>query len=163
MKRGVAMAAAVACALLLAFWAGKRSVKVLPAKQTTHVKEHVKWNMVAHVETKTAATAVSSTRTKVVTRWLRPDGTPLKEQTRETGVDSTVKSQVDVTARSSESRTEDREVKIVAGEAPRLSLGVMVGLDKKPGGYVNYRIVGPVTVGAWGFQKMGGVSVGLTF
>ena len=159
-----------AAVLALAFLGGRLSRR---PDVRTETKEVVKW---ASSERTAAATSVAAEKkqsVRVVTRWLRPDGTVSKEATREALGSST---SVTATERS-DSRSIDAShaSKSVTADArtyqPRLHVQGLLGLDlraglqRRWGVAASYRIVGPMTIGAWALPsaRVGGASVGLTF
>jgi hypothetical protein len=158
-------------------WMIRGAVFKPPVRTETKIveKEVVRWAKSEATAVATSAAVEKKQSVRVVTRWLRPDGSLARERIREAATKSlqatATSSRSTATslgqfeaARSSESRT-------VAFERPRLHLQGLLGLDlgnglqRRWGAALSYRIAGPVTVGAWALPgaRVGGASVGVTF
>jgi hypothetical protein len=137
-------------------------------------KERTDWKK---ADDKTEATAEKSqtvTVTKVVTRWLRQDGTVSREQTVDRGSESKSAKDSVAVASASEQATVDKsriEVQTRTAEAlarPRWHLQALGGIDLRLnrtwGASASVRVLGPVTVGAWAMSsRVAGVSLGVTW
>lgn len=147
----------IACvaALVLAYGAGRfagpTKVHVVTVVDTQVVTVAGKERVVY----KNRSTQVDKTTVKVTA----PDGTvteTITDKTKRVAASSEAAKETSSTAASSSAKTE----KLTVSDAPRLTVGVLVGYQHQPsvqlipnagplsvGAFVNYRIAGPVTVG----------------
>jgi hypothetical protein len=165
---------AYAVVLALAFLGGRLSKRPEARVETRTVeKEVVRWAKSEQTVASTSASAAKQENVRVVTKWLRPDGTTSREQTRESALLATKATQQ--SAATSSQVEGSRDSRSVTANAPsyqpRLHVQGLLGLNlgaqlkREWGVAASYRIVGPVTVGAWALPglRVGGASVGLTF
>lgn len=151
--------------LALAFLGGRLSRKPEVRVET---KTEVKWQERVVTVAATNASAERKQSVRVVTRWLRPDGTAAREQTRDVG--SSVSTNSHTTGEShQETRLDSARVSESPIANPRWHVGAMLGLDlragleRRWGGYASYRIVGPIHLGAFYLPGLAGGSIGVTF
>lgn len=146
---------------------------VVQAVEVVKWKEKIVWEKKESVASETTATAAKSETVRVVTRWLRADGTTLKEQERlqlSTGAVS-VASQTDSSSASQGETDRVSESRTVVELRPRFHAQAYLGLDlgagaaRRWGGAVSVRIAGPIHVGAWALpgMKLYGAAVGVTW
>jgi hypothetical protein len=160
----------------LAFLGGRLSKRPEVRTETRTVeKEVVRWVKSEQTAAATNASAAKHENVRVVTRWLRPDGTLAKEQTRGSSTALSSTTQSSALKQSLDQGSASRDSKSLTVNAPtyqpRLHVQGMLGLDlrnglkREWGVAASYRIVGPVTVGAFALPglRVGGASVGLSF
>lgn len=133
----------------------------------SHTEYVDRWNTVVQTLT------VVDTRTRTVVQRIieekRPDGTQITTRENEgTETETRDRSEQKATAEGNGSG-KVANVEVVAGRVlPRWSVGILVGTsthgDRTVGGFASYRLVGPITVGAWGLSsgQFGG-SLGVTW
>jgi hypothetical protein len=168
----VAALVAIPAFAALGWFAGRASVK--PVVETKIVERKVvQWQKSEATVVATSAVAEKKQIVRVVTRWLRPDGTVSREQqmdslsaSNKVAVASAQSSGHSTGAVHSEAVSESRTV---VRERPRLHLqgllGIDAGLQRRWGAAASWRVAGPVTIGAWVLPgaRTGGASVGITF
>jgi len=174
-----------AAILLLAtgFGAGRITAPAGPIRTVTvtETKERIAWREKTEAAATSTATAEKKEHVRVVTRWLRPDGTTLKLQLRETGSSTSAASTAEVTSARSQSTETDRASAsttvvdlskwIGYQPPPRVLAGPLMGLDlragaaRRVGAMLSVRIVGPVHVTAVAFPGAGmyGAGVAVSF
>lgn len=159
---------AAVVALVVAFGAGRFAT---PPKVVTKVETVVK------VETREVVKVVkvmAAARVKVVDRVVTKEG-----EVREHIVIKEVVKEVAAAERKTEANVSEtaKTEKTIASDAPRLTVSLLAGVDLSPawqpitgagplalGLSVQYRIVGPVTVGVFGLHTgVIGASLGVTF
>lgn len=151
-------------------WLGRLSVKPEVRYET---KETIRWREKIVQTAQASASVARNERVRAVTRWLRPDKTVVKEQICEIASTAT-STQASLSSAVSQSDIA-RDLKLVTVNArtyqPRLHVAGMLGLDLRSGARrewglaINYRVVGPVTIGAWALPgaRIVGASVGVSF
>jgi hypothetical protein len=178
-RKELAFVTAVALSLVvigfvLGRWTAPANVETVTVTKTEE-KERIVWREKTETAAATTATVEKKERVRVVTRWLRPDGSTLKLQLKETGSTATststassteVRQASGETARSSESRT-SADLR----PQPRFHVQALVGIDlghglaRRYGGSVSVRAVGPIHLSAVAFPgaKLYGAGVGISF
>lgn len=160
--------------LALAFLGGRLSKRPEVRTETkTVVQERIKWVSSERTDAVTNAAAEKQENVRVVTRWLRRDGTVAKEATREAKsaaiTASSTQKASSTSVSSNVSRASASHTVSAPTYQPRLQVGGLLGLDlrdraaRKYGAYATWRVAGPVTVGGWWVPGMVGASLGLSF
>jgi hypothetical protein len=157
---------AIPISFMLGYFARQPEVRT-----ETKIQEVVRWVKSEATAAATRDAVEKKQSVRVVTRWLRPDGTPSREETREaqavsTSATATERSAVRLTSGASGVVSERATA---VPERPRLHLqgllGIDAGLQRRWGAAASWRVAGPVTIGAWILPgaRIGGASVGITF
>jgi hypothetical protein len=175
-KRLGLTATGAAALLALAFLGGRLSKRPEVRTETkAEYKERIQWRERTVTVASTSANVAKHENVRVVTKWLRPDGTVSKETALSSTSAHTGTSQASVVSASQSQGSASRDSKSVTVSAPtyqpRLHVQGLLGLDLRNGARrewgvaASYRIAGPVTVGAWALPglRVGGAGVGLSF
>lgn len=161
-------------ALALAFLGGRLSKHPEVRTETkTIVQERVQWREKIVTVASKNESAAKQENVRVVTKWLRPDGTISREQTHESARQATKTTQQSVGTLSQAQGSASLESKSVTASAPtyqrRLQAGGLIGLDlrdraaRRYGAYATFRVASVFTVGGWWVPGMTGASLGVTF
>jgi hypothetical protein len=160
--------------LAVAFLGGRLSKRPEVRTETkTVVQERIEWVSNERTDAVTSAAAEKQENVRVVTRWLRRDGSTSKERTTEAASATTSQASTAVQTSAVSSRESSRASASHTDSdptyQPRLQAGGLLGLDlrdraaRKYGAYATWRVVGPVTVGGWWVPGMAGASLGISF
>lgn len=158
---------------LVGYRAGRDSVT---PKVRVEYKETVKWRERIATEEDKSANVAKQESVRVVTRWLRKDGTPAKESVRESRVQalrestSVAKTTAEVLATTNRVST-TQPAPFAQGYASRIAVSALLGLNLREGlrrewgVSVGYRVAGPVWVTGWALPRarIGGFGVGFAF
>jgi len=175
-KKRLMVALGALAALVLAFSAGRFAApsKIITATQIRFVTRTETVTKTVEVEKHTEAKA----QVVYVDRVIYKDGTVHEKTETRTVETEKTDAKTDSTADAKTDSTADtKTTQVITNDAPRLTVMVLAGADLKPiwqpipnagplalGLAVNYRIAGPLVIGAWGVHTGAfGVAVGAQF